>query len=245
MGALTAFARNDLRFLRRDSLMIGVLLGPFVYAAFIWFLPRITEFVSREWDFDLGPYHSLLISAFCVLGPPMLIGAITAMQLLDDRDQHTLSALRVTPMPPAAYPAYRMLVAFAVCTITTAASLAVTFALPLEVWLRSLPVAVLSGLLAPVIGLPMSVLGRNKIEGLAVMRVIGLVVFTVPLAPFFFLDNPWQLAFGVLPPYWPVRVFWSAMDGGPYWPYILGGIAVLLMTNTALLQWFRARMKTA
>jgi fluoroquinolone transport system permease protein len=76
----------------------------------------------------------------------------------------------------------------------------------------------------------MTSLARNKIEGLAVMRVIGLAVFTVPMIPFFVLDSPWQLAFGVLPPYWPVRAFWSAFDGGTYWPYVVGG----LLYNAAL-----------
>ena len=88
----------------------------------------------------------------------------------------------------------------------------------------------MAGLLAPVLGFVMSSLGRNKIEGLAVMRVIGLAVFTVPMIPFFILDSPWQLAFGVLPAYWPVRAFWSAFDGGSYWPYV----AVGLLYNAAL-----------
>jgi fluoroquinolone transport system permease protein len=240
--AMAAFGRNDLRLVGRDSLLIAVLLGPFMYAAIIWFLPRITDFVAGRWDFNLVPYHSVIISGFCVLGPPMLVGAVTAMQMLDDRDQHTLSALRVTPAPPNAYPAYRMVVAFVLCTVTVAASLAVTLALPLQVWVRSLPVAVMAGLLAPVIGLPMSTLGRNKIEGLAVMRVVGIIVFTVPLLPFFFLDSPWQLAFGILPPYWPVRAFWSAMDGGTFWPYVLGGTAYLVLVDVLLLRWFRSRI---
>lgn len=242
--AMVAFGRNDLRLVGRDSLAIAVLLGPFIYAAIIWFLPRFTEFAADRWNFDLVPYHSVIISGFCVLGPPMLVGAITAMRLLDDRDQQTLAALRVTPAPPNAYPAYRMAVAFALCTVTVVASLAVTVALPLEVWVRSLPVSVMAGLLAPVIGLPMSTLGRNKIEGLAVMRVVGIIVFTVPLLPFFFLDSPWQLAFGVLPPYWPVRAFWSAMDGGTFWPYVLAGTAFLVVVNALLLRWFRGRVNT-
>ena len=44
------------------------------------------------------------------------------------------------------------------------------------------------------------------------------------------LDSPWQLTFGVLPAYWPVRAFWSAYDGGSYRPYV----AVGLLYNAAL-----------
>lgn len=223
MRTVAAFGRNDIRIIGRDSMLIAVLLGPFVYAGFTWLVPMLTEYVAAKWSFDLTPYHPAIISAFCVLGPPLLLGAVLALQLLDERDQHTLTALRVTPLPPAAYPAYRAGVTVALTTTAVIASLAISGLVDAAVVLKSVPVAVVAGLLAPVLGLFMASLGKNKIEGLAVMRVVGLAVFTLPLIPYFFLDSPWQLAFGVLPPYWPVRAFWSAMDGGTYWPYVLGG----------------------
>jgi fluoroquinolone transport system permease protein len=96
-GFIATFGRNDLRTVRRDSMLVTVMLGPFLYAAALWFLPAITGHVAREYAFDLVPYHSAIVSAFCVLGPPLLLGAVLALQLLDERDQNTLAALRVTP----------------------------------------------------------------------------------------------------------------------------------------------------
>ncbi|MBW0115809.1 ABC transporter permease [Pseudonocardia abyssalis] len=224
MSAIAAFARNDLRTVGRDTLLGVVLIGPFLYAAAMWFLPTVTDHARAQWAFDLAPYHSAILSAFCVLGPPLLMGAMLALQLLDDKDQHTLTALRVTPVPPATYPTYRAAVVAALTTISVIASLALTGQVDAPTLALSVPVAVVAGLLAPVLGFVMASLGRTKIEGLAVMRVVGLAVFTLPVVPFFFLDRPWQLAFGVLPPYWPVRAFWSAYDGGTYWPYVVGGL---------------------
>ncbi|WP_219415737.1 ABC transporter permease [Pseudonocardia nigra] len=230
ISTLAAFGRNDLRTVRRDTMLVVVLLGPFLYAVALWFVPSLTEFVAQRWAFDLTPYHSLIVSAFCVVGPPLLLGAMLALQLLDDKDQHTLTALRVTPAPPAAYPTYRAAVTIVLTTGSVIASLALTGLVPGRTLAMSVPVAVVAGLLAPVLGLVMAAPARNKIEGLAVMRVLGLAVFTLPLIPFFLLDSPWQLAFGILPPYWPARAFWSAMDGGTFWPYVLGG----LVYNAAL-----------
>jgi fluoroquinolone transport system permease protein len=230
MGALATFARNDLRTVRRDSMLVTVLLGPFLYAAALWFLPALTDYVARTYAFDLVPYRSAIVSAFCVLGPPLLLGAVLALQLLDERDQNTLAALRVTPLPPATYPAYRAGLTIALTTFSVLASLAISGQVNTRTLALSVPVALMAGLLAPVLGFVMSSLGRNKIEGLAVMRVIGLAVFTVPMIPFFMLDSPWELAFGVLPAYWPVRAFWSAFDGGSYWPYVVAG----LLYNAAL-----------
>jgi fluoroquinolone transport system permease protein len=234
MGApknvIATFGRNDLRTVRRDSMLVTVLLGPFLYAAALWFLPAITGYVAREYAFDLVPYHSAIISAFCVLGPPLLLGAVLALQLLDERDQNTLAALRVTPVPPATYPAYRAGITIVLTTFSVVASLAISGQVDARTIALSVPIALMAGLLAPVLGFVMTSLGRNKIEGLAVMRVIGLAVFTVPMIPFFILDSPWQLAFGVLPAYWPVRAFWSAFDGGSYGPYVVVG----LLYNAAL-----------
>jgi fluoroquinolone transport system permease protein len=230
MGALATFASNDLRTIRRDSLLVMVMVGPFGYACALWFLPAITAYVAREYAFDLFPYHSAIVSAFCVLGPPLLLGAVLALQLLDERDQNTLAALRVTPLPPATYPAYRAGLTIALTTFSVLVSLAISGQVNTRTLALSVPVALMAGLLAPVLGFVMSSLGRNKIEGLAVMRVIGLAVFTVPMIPFFILGSPWELAFGVLPAYWPVRAFWSAFDGGSYWPYVVAG----LLYNAAL-----------
>jgi fluoroquinolone transport system permease protein len=242
-GAIAAFGRNDLRTTLRDSMLIMVMLGPFLYAAALWFLPALTDHARREWAFDLQPYHSAIISAFCVLGPPLLLGAVLALQLLDERDQNTLVALRVTPVPPVVFPAYRAAVTIVLTTISVIASLALTGQVRGTALALSVPIALLAGLLAPVLGLLMSALGRNKIEGLAVMRVVGLAVFTLPMIPFFILDSPWQLAFGILPPFWPVRTFWSAFDGGTYWPYLAGGLLYNAVLVVVLLRLVTRRLQ--
>jgi fluoroquinolone transport system permease protein len=243
MRTLATFGRNDLRTVRRDSMLVTVMLGPFLYAAALWFLPALTRYVQRTYAFDLVPYHSAIISAFCVLGPPLLLGAVLALQLLDERDQNTLAALRVTPVPPTTYPAYRAGVTAALTTLSVLASLAVSGQVRAWTIVASVPIAVMAGLLAPILGFIMSSLGRNKIEGLAVMRVIGLAVFTVPMIPFFILDSPWQLAFGVLPAYWPVRAFWSAFDGGSYWPYVAVGLLYNALLVVALLRVVTRRLR--
>jgi fluoroquinolone transport system permease protein len=243
--AFRTFGRHDLRTLGRESLLVMVAVGPFLYAVALWFLPAATDLVRDQWSIDIGPYRSAIISAFCILGPPLLLGAVLALQLLDERDQHTLTALRVTPIPTLTYPTYRAVTITAATTISVLASLALTGQVPLATLALSIPVALIAGLLAPVLGLLMAAAGRTKIEGLAMMRVIGLAVFTLPIIPFFLQHTPWQLAFGVLPAYWPVRAFWSAYDGGTYWPYVLGGLAYNLALVILLLRVVSRRLAGA
>ncbi|TQM09983.1 ABC transporter permease [Pseudonocardia kunmingensis] len=242
-GFIATFGRNDLRTVRRDSMLVTVMLGPFLYAAALWFLPALTDYLAHTYSFDLVPYRSAIVSAFCVLGPPLLLGAVLALQLVDERDQNTLAALRVTPVPPSTYPAYRAGMTIALTTFSVLASLAISRQVDVRTLVLGVPVALMAGLLAPVLGFTVSSLGRNKIEALAVMRVIGLAVFTVPMIPFFILDSPWQLAFGILPPYWPVRAFWSAYDGGSYWPYLAVGLLYNAATALLLLRVAARRLR--
>ncbi len=235
MNAIAGFGRNDLRSVRRDSIMVGVAIGPFLYALAMWFLPPLTTFLDRQYAFDLTPYHMLIVSGFVVVGPIAVLGALCGLMLLDDKDQHTLAALRVAPIPPLTYPLYRAAMITAVTTVSITAALALTRLLPAELVLASIPIAFVCGLGAAVVGLLMPSVANNKVEGLAVMRAIGIALFGLPLVPWW-LDSPAQLLFGLLPTYWPAKAFWLAANHETYWPYVVGGIAYCGLIGYLLLR---------
>ena len=98
------------------------------------------------------------------------------------------------------------------------------------------PVALLSGLMAPIVALILVVFAGNKGEGLALMK--GLAVFMLgPLAAYF-MDSTWQLLLGLLPTYWPAKAFWVAGEGDNFWPYVLVGLAYNLLLLALLLRRF-------
>lgn len=223
LHAAAAFGRNDLKSIRRDSILIGVAFGPFIYAMAMWLLPAVTRMLQRQYGFDLTPYHILIISAFVIVGPIAVLGALCGLMLLDDKDQHTLAALRVAPIPPLSYPLYRATMITGVTTISIVAALALTRQLPAWLVLRSIPIGLVCGLGAAVVGLLMAAIAGNKVEGLAIIRAIGVLLLGIPLIPWW-LDSPAQILFGLLPTYWPAKAFWLAANSAPYWPYIIGGL---------------------
>lgn len=222
--AVVAFGRNDLKSIRRDTIMIGVAFGPFVYACAMWLLPTVTRMLEQRYAFDLTPYHALIVSMFVIVGPVAVLGALAGLMLLDDKDQHTLAALRIAPIPPMTYPLYRAVMITAVTTVSITAALALTRQVPAELVLKSIPIALVCGTGAAVVGLLMPAIAGNKVEGLAVLRAIGMLLFGLPGIPWW-LDSPIQLLFGLLPTYWPAKAYWLAAEGATYWPYILGGLA--------------------
>jgi fluoroquinolone transport system permease protein len=222
--AVLAFGRNDFKSVRRDSIMIGVGLGPFIYALAMWFLPPLTDFLQRQYAFDLTPYHVLIVSGFVIVGPIAVLGALCGLMLLDERDQHTLAALRIAPIPPLTYPLYRAGVTTLVSAVSIVAALALTMQVPADLVVKSIPIGLVCGSGAAVVGLLMPAVASNKVEGLAVMRAIGMLLFGLPIIPWW-LDSPAQLLFGLLPTYWPAKAYWLAAAGATYWPYIVGGLA--------------------
>lgn len=221
-GTTAAFGRNDLRNIRRDSLLAGIVFGPFIYAATMWLLPMFTRYLDRDHGFDLVPYHGLILSAFIVIGPIAVLGAVCGMLLMDDKDQRTLAALRVTPAPPMGYPLYRAATTVAATAVSLMAAMALTGQVPAEIVAASVPITVLCGLNAAMVGFGLAALARNKVEGLAIVRAIGMLLFGLPMVPFFF-DHPAMLGFGIIPTYWPAKAFWEIWDGGNPWPYLAAG----------------------
>ncbi|MQM26142.1 ABC transporter permease [Glycomyces albidus] len=221
-GVAAAYGRNDARSIRRDSLLLGVAAGPFMYAAAMWFLPALTRYLDRDHGFDLVPYHALVLSAFVVIGPVAVLGAVCGLLLIEDKDQRTLAALRITPAPPSSYPLYRAGTTIAATALSLTASMALTGQIEAEVVAASVPVTLLCGLNAAAVGFGLAALAHNKVEALALIRAIGLLLFGLPLVPFFY-DHPALIAFGAIPTYWPAKAFWEIWDGGNPWPYLAAG----------------------
>jgi fluoroquinolone transport system permease protein len=238
---LRAFGMNDLKIVRRDPLLVYMLVIPPLMVLLVrLILARATNYLSEGFGFDLVPYYPMLLSFFFVLQIPFLFGLLVGLLVLDERDDDTLTALRVTPISMAGYASYRGWAAVLLSFGYVLISLPLTGLISPSLLPAVAPVALLSGLLAPMVALILVVFAANKVEGLALMK--GLAVFMLgPLAAFF-MDSNWQLLLGVLPTYWPAKAFWVAGEGGNFWPYILVGLAYTLLLLTLLLRRFEKKV---
>ena len=80
----------------------------------------------------------------------------------------------------------------------------------------------------------------NKIQGIAMIRALGMLIAGLPCLPWF-IDSAWNLAFGVLPPYWAAKTFWVASDHGIWWPYLVVGVVYNLIIAWLLFRRFLAK----
>ncbi|ASO21636.1 fluoroquinolone transport system permease protein [Actinoalloteichus hoggarensis] len=225
-----AFGRNDLRGAGRDTLLVGMCLAPLVWIAAVRFgTPPVTRMLAEDLRFDLVPYHPLIVVGFLLLTTPIVIGGVAALLVLDERDAGTLTAIRVAPVSLGAYIAYRSVTAVGITLIYVLGTVSASGLFRLSLLPTLIPIGVLTGLSALAIALTILAMAKNKVEGLAAIRALGIVVAGLPLLPSF-IDSPWSMAFGLLPTYWPAQAFLAVSDGTPWWPYLVGGLVYHLLT---------------
>lgn len=238
MRAWAAFGRNDLRGTYRDPLLIMLVVAPVIWTVgTVVLVPPLTDTLARRYDFDLAPYYPLVITALLLLTSIIIAGGLAAFLVLDEIDAGTLTALRVTPVSLTAFLAYRAATVVAVTTVYVVATMSLSRLLAPPLIPVLIPIGMVAGLSAVVTLLLIVSVAGNKIQGIAMVRLLGILIAGLPCLPWF-IDSAWNLAFGVLPPYWAAKAFWVASAHGTWWPYLLGGVLYNLAIAWPLLHRF-------
>ena len=222
LRAVRSLGPVDLKSIRRDTLLRWIALFPVLIALVLRLgVPVLSARMMALAGFDLQPYYPFVLG-FIFLMMPMMVGLVIGFLLLDQRDDQTLTALQVTPITLNGYLAYRIglpiLLSLVETVLVIPASnlLRVDFATVLLVALACAP-------LAPLYALAMASLAQNKVQGMAISKLLGLSL--LPPAIAFFVTADWQLVLGLAPTYWPVKLFLVLQSGQPgAWMYFLAGI---------------------
>lgn len=240
MNKAIAFTRGDLKTIFRDGLLIASLLGPLLLALFIRLaFPWLSELSSHHLQLDLTVHYPFALS-FLIMFTPMMVGAMTGLILLDERDEHMLSYYAVTPLGQTGYLLYRL-------SIPAFSSLIFSFlVLPLANlielnYIAILPVAVLAAFQAPLVALFMGAFAGNKVEGLTLTKGLGFM-FAGPAAGYL-APYPWNYAGAVFPPFWITEAFMASFTPGlAYSGYLLGGFIIHILLLRYLLNRFINRV---
>ncbi|MCB0153322.1 MAG: hypothetical protein KDF65_00900, partial [Anaerolineae bacterium] len=108
LSTLRTLSLGDVRNIGRDSLLAWMIVIPLLTGLMVrLLLPRLSPWLLARYAFDLTPYYGLLMSYLVVLITPILFGAVIGFLLLDERDDQTLLAMQVTPLPLSSYLFYR------------------------------------------------------------------------------------------------------------------------------------------
>jgi fluoroquinolone transport system permease protein len=230
-AAFRSLGAIDARNVARDSMLRWIaIFTPAFGLLFRFAVPPIADALDEQFGFDLVAYYPLLVS-FLPLVAAGMTGTVVGFLLLDQRDDQTLTALMVTPLSLGGYLRYRLSVLMLLSAMFGAlmvplAGLSETTALQVVV------AAITAAPLAPIYALFLGTFAANKVQGFALAKAVGVVA--VPCIGSYFVTGPWQSAFGVVPHYWALKVFWLFDEGATAWALahaIIGLVwqAVLLM----------------
>ncbi len=226
--------------IHRDSLLRWMVFVPFFYAMVLrWLVPIIRDALADQ--FDLAAYYPLLVSYILVSVPPLLFGMIAGFLLLDERDDDTLTAIRVTPMPLPGYLFYRVLIPLILSFITTVMVIPLA-GLTLQSPTQLIIIALHAAIEAPIMGLALVCFAENKIQGFAILKIMGNILL-IPLGAFF-LHGPWQYVAGIFPNFWPAKAFWIATgDSGSFLACTFIGVLYHIILGWYFLKRFRTALQ--
>lgn len=235
--ALRALGPIDIRGVRRDSMLKWMIFVPVACALILrWGVPPLTRRLLAAYRFDLIPYYPVLLAYFLVLMCPIVFGTLIGFLLLDEKDDHTLTALAVTPLALTSYIAYRV----AVPVLLTIVLMFVLFPLA-NLTAFDAPVILLTAIAAaptaPMFAMFVASQAQNKVQGFALMKLSGMVLFAPVIA--FFVDSSWKYAFGIVPTYWPMRVYWMLEAGeAGAWPSLVVSVVYQSLLTVVFIRRF-------
>lgn len=198
----------DMRQNRRDPISLFSLFAPIYIAGVIrYLLPVVTVFAEPY--FDLMEYFPAIVGVV-IMFPGMLSGMFSGFLMLDERDEGTYQALQVTPLSGVHYALYRLLSPVIVGLIMALVMVFLMGTGSISPFILVLAAAV-AALGGPLWAYSMYVLAENKIEGLAILKFLSLLI-VIPLVSLF-IPARWLPVLWPLPFYWPFRMIVSSTTG--------------------------------
>jgi fluoroquinolone transport system permease protein len=230
----------DLKSVRRDSMLRWMVFVPVLAALALRFgAPALTEFVLMQYGVDLSLYYPLMMS-FIAVAMPMIYGALIGFLVLDQRDDNTITALQVTPLTLVGYLGYRVALPTLLGVLVTLFMVPVSGLIRMD-FLHLLLVALAGAPFAALTALFLAAFAENKVQGFALMKGGGVIFLPVVLA--YFVESSWQMVFGLIPLYWPIKLFWVLEAGQPSaWVYFSAALVYQSVLIRMLLNRFIQKM---
>jgi hypothetical protein len=207
MTILPTLIAGDVRQILRDKTLLTFTFAPVYLWAFVRFaVPAATA------GYPFVTEYNVYIMMFSCVQTSILFGFVSSFLLLEEKDENVLQALRVLPISPFAFLAYRLFFSMAI-SFVGALGMMLFGGLANPGLGKAALLATQYALCAPFITLILATFAANKIEGMAYFKGVDLLLL-LPIVGFFF-TGVWAHIFIITPPYWTYRLYERSMNGAP------------------------------
>ncbi|GAA4403992.1 hypothetical protein GCM10023187_20620 [Nibrella viscosa] len=179
------------------SIFRGILAFPFVCFIIVrWGIPLIIEQFPI-----LIPYQPVILMWGCLQSATMF-GFIYGFLLLEEKEENVWQVIRVLPVSGLTLTFSRLLVGLLVSALVNFTLIHWGHIVQLST-VTELLLALQFGLGAPLIALWLGAMAQNRIEGLAQMKILNLLLISPGLI--YFIYHPAAHLTGLVPTYWSFR----------------------------------------
>ena len=229
---MKTYLKNAFKLIKRDRILIA-------FAAFIIYmgivlkllLPWLNNYLelhgflpSKTIMSGLSSFYPVILSNFILFTGAVISGAIFGFLILTEKDESTLKAMLVTPISPKQYILSRIVASFGVAFIFII-FLYYVINLDLLPFVDMVLISLGGATTAPLAMLFLSILANSKLQGLNYAKVLSFLGFLIIIS--WFLKEPVQWIFGLFPPYWISKAYWTALEGKSIWYiYLFAGIVL-------------------
>lgn len=240
-AVLRQLLRNDARLIARDPLLVMlscVVLVLGVVARLL--LPALDESLaqngimpSESTTLRFSDTYPLWVAFIGLWQAALMPGTIFAFLLLDEKEDCTLTAMRVTPVPLRSYVGYRAVMpavlGFVFALVLVPAIGHTSISLGPLVWL-----AACASVTAPLATLLIAHFAQDKVQGFASTKLGGIAGLIILFG--WFVPEPWQWGLCAFPPFAVAKSLWMSADGATYWwvPALFGASAQLFAIRVML-----------
>ena len=227
----------------RDSLLVFMLIYPFLFGALGAFgVPAILEQFQVAVDPKLVADLVLVLLA---LMTPIIFGFIVGFSIMDDRDDHIIDSIMTSPLEVHWFILIKLVMIYFLSFFSTILIFYMTFIgleLEMTVFPRFIAIAAVVSLITIQFTLLINAFAKNKIEGFAVVKGMGLFA-VIPIASLFVKD--WkEFLFGIIPQFWSAKAISANFNdlNLEWWSYLLIGAIIISLSNLLLYKVFEKRI---
>lgn len=211
MKTLIALSQSDFRSTFRDPVFRGILFAPVMVLAIIrWGYPLVAS------QYPAVVPYSIVILMWACLQTSVMFGFLYGFLILEEKEERLWEVIQVLPVSGVKLIFSRLLLGLIISVIINFCL--IEFGNIIETdFIKSFLIAFIYSLTAPVIALAVGALSKNRIEGMAQMKIFNLLLI-IPALMYFFPSDAFHLT-AFIPSYWLFRVMEKATTSGSFIPF--------------------------
>lgn len=194
----------DFRSTFREPMFKGLLFFPFIaYVIVRWVLPAV------EVQYPAVSNYKLVVLMWACLQSATMFGFIYGTLFLEEKEENLFEVIMITPVPLFKIVLSRLLIGLIISVVVNFFLINYGRVVHLPI-LKVILISFLFGLAAPLIALILAAFAKNRIEGLAQMKIVNILLIIPALI--YFIPHKTAHLTAVIPTYWTNRALEFAND---------------------------------